>query len=107
MRNCHVEGCTSRDPARWVFHRLPTDAKRRAVWTRACGDDAEDRVASFVCSKHFQKSSYEKDLKSLKKDAVPTLFLPVPTSSLYQVVSCPPCPDLTTITNRFVATLIN
>lgn len=70
--------------------RFPRDEKLRQVWVNVCRRrDSINAKNAVVCSKHFTSDSYMDDMKSrllgvesprnkrlLKKEAVPSLFLP-------------------------------
>lgn len=74
---CHVVACTADDEGR-TFHKAPYATRKKAQWTKACGldSDAANPPHPSVCSIHFKTTDYDDDLKTLKKEAVPSLFLP-------------------------------
>ena len=92
---CIVRGCRSRHVKGRKdihFHVLPKDEELRQKWLELCGAK-KNRTSGFVCSFHFERSSFERNLKyellglpvppgqwKFKKGAVPTLQLPNMTS---------------------------
>ena len=99
---CAVVGCSNHDRQQKElgikFHRFPKDNQVRLKWINACkrADSFSPDVAR-VCSMHFDKSDYLRDLKAelmndlvklnLKPDAVPHLNMPGSSGNLNQIVS--------------------
>lgn len=86
---CIVPGCKSvhRKGADISFHELPKDEERRAKWLAICGINDWYRHGR-ICSRHFEASAYERNLKyellglpmppwllRFKPGALPTLHL--------------------------------
>lgn len=97
MVRCAVLGCNSDNNYRYSdgkggtisFFRFPRENKKfRDIWIAKCGRKRKFNVnTSRVCSMHFRKQDYERNLRAelldiknprrfLKKDAVPSLKLP-------------------------------
>lgn len=92
---CAVVGCKtdyqSKNFAKeLMFFRFPNDNTLRKLWLNACKRADKVNVENArICSKHFDKNSYERNLKFellgysarnrrlLKRDALPTLNLPM------------------------------
>ena len=89
MPSCCVVGCNNwtDHPPETSFHRFPKDDAVANKWTVAIKRDnlpEKYRETSFVCSQHFRKEDYMKDLRSqllgtpskktLLEDAVPSIF---------------------------------
>ena len=88
---CIVRGCRSvhvKGNKNIHFHKIPKDPEIGNRWIEIC-DDHKNRISGFVCSRHFERSAFERNLKyellglpvppgqkKLKKGAVPTLYLP-------------------------------
>ncbi|XP_042312425.1 peroxynitrite isomerase THAP4 isoform X2 [Sceloporus undulatus] len=79
--NCsNRQGKASRGPAAVSFHRFPLkDSKRLIQWLKAVQrDNWTPTKYSFLCSEHFTKDSFSKQLEDqhrlLKPTAVPTIF---------------------------------
>ncbi|XP_075229663.1 uncharacterized protein LOC142329169 isoform X21 [Lycorma delicatula] len=87
---CVVKNCFSSSKKKdrfYTFHVLPKNEEMLKKWLKCVGrPDLVKLNHVRICSKHFTADSYERDLqfeligeprrKHLKKDAVPTLFLP-------------------------------
>ena len=86
MPSCGAPGCTNRsknDPS-LSFHRLPSEKQRnklRLDWLRSIKREIVSNYM-YICSEHFKKSCFKRDLKAellggkpsnnLQDDAVPT-----------------------------------
>ena len=84
FNRCAVAVCVS--PKESSYHRFPKDLKLQKVWIAACKRKDEFNVATAkVCSCHFTKDDFERDLKNellnlpprniLKRTAFPSLKL--------------------------------
>ena len=78
---CSVPGCKSggrqKDKS---FHRIPADKQLKYRWISACLLE-EVHPSSRVCSDHFAENDYNitaNGRKMLRKQAVPTVYLPEP-----------------------------
>ncbi|VVD02897.1 unnamed protein product [Leptidea sinapis] len=76
---CAVLDCisSSRRHKELSYHSFPRDKERLEFWIEACKRPEllnRNLEHIYVCSKHFLKCMYGS--KNLKKNAVPTLFLP-------------------------------
>jgi len=69
------------------FHTFPTDELRLKTWKHFCRrKDTINVKTSRICSAHFTKESFDRDLRNellgltprnlLKRDAVPTIYCP-------------------------------
>ncbi|XP_050302840.1 uncharacterized protein LOC126740735 isoform X2 [Anthonomus grandis grandis] len=90
MPQCAVIGCNSthrRTKGRSIkYHRFPGDSGIRNYWLNACGKNLNNYLTARICSRHFSKSNYERDVQHeilglptrsrLKKGAIPDLNLP-------------------------------
>ena len=89
MPNCSAIGCTNRSTDHNCdksFHRLPADDEFSDTWLKNIKrKGAEDLGTLRICSDHFEKECFERDLKSelmgtkkkskLKPGSVPTIFV--------------------------------
>jgi len=66
MPGCFAPGCPSRHGTPGItFHRLPKDAKLRAVWMKRIrrADQPADLDNIRLCSAHFTAADFEIDLR--------------------------------------------
>ena len=88
MPSCGAPGCTNRsknDPS-LSFHRLPSEKQRNKLSLDWLQNIKREIVPNYmyICSEHFEKSCFKRDLKAellggkpsnnLQDDAVPTIF---------------------------------
>ncbi|KAL3283947.1 hypothetical protein HHI36_018115 [Cryptolaemus montrouzieri] len=69
------------------YHRFPGDHNTRTRWLQVCGKTVPNCSTARVCSRHFSKECYERDVQHellglpsrcrLKKGAVPDTNLPL------------------------------
>ncbi|XP_067134736.1 THAP domain-containing protein 2-like [Centruroides vittatus] len=98
MPNCCVAVCENYNQktkgSNVIYHSFPKHPTLRSKWIHACKQEDKVNVENAtVCSAHFLKDDYERDLKAeflnipsrrrLKPDAVPSLNLaPVRSSDV-------------------------
>lgn len=88
---CRVEDCGKKrdkeNHPKIRFFECPVDKTTERAWMKACGQSFAQFKRFQVCSDHFAKDDYELQERilqqpfskwRLKKDAVPTLNLPIP-----------------------------
>lgn len=87
---CSVVGCNTWDrPKDVVYHRFPKEKRARKEWVVLCGNKRVNFLTARICSIHFEKTDYERNLKyemlnlpvprrlrNLKKDAIPSKHIP-------------------------------
>ncbi|XP_069995070.1 THAP domain-containing protein 2-like [Penaeus vannamei] len=87
---CAVDGCTNWDRVKdTLFHRFPKKEEVRKAWIDSCGKKKVNADHARICSNHFTKTDYERNLKyemlgipvprsrrTLRKDAVPSKHIP-------------------------------
>lgn len=87
---CAVDGCTNWDRVKdTLFHRFPKKEEVRKAWIDSCGKKKVNADHARICSNHFKKTDYERNLKyeilgipvprsrrTLRKDAVPSKHIP-------------------------------
>ena len=67
MSSCSAYGCTNRGNKdnKLSFHRIPSlkRAEIRTKWLQNIRREGELPKNMFICSEHFEKSCFERDLK--------------------------------------------
>ncbi|KAJ3662279.1 hypothetical protein Zmor_006634 [Zophobas morio] len=78
MPCCSAKNCYNRDGLGVHFYRVPKSAERRLQWLKNIGRDSLPDYA-VLCEKHFTNNQFENrtDGKVLRRDAVPTVFMPL------------------------------
>ena len=104
---CNTQAKNKKKDPRIRFHKFPDDEKRRQAWFHAVGRTSLPKDPR-LCSKHFEEHCFEesylvelrlmgssKSLKSLKPDAIPTIFAHKPSKS-GTCIECSTCGEETT-----------
>lgn len=82
FRNCAVPSCGTRKAKDIGFYRVPDDPVRRKGWCEACNIPYKESTI-LICWRHFKSDQFRNEINienrkfsHLKKDALPTEFLP-------------------------------
>ncbi|XP_062565245.1 uncharacterized protein LOC134227628 isoform X2 [Armigeres subalbatus] len=76
-RMCSVFGCTVKSSKGVFLHRFPKERTIINRWTHAIKLGTKPTKNSFVCSQHFHGSDYNTGTNILKKNAVPSVNIPL------------------------------